>query len=306
MRHRLSWGLASLMLVGWLGIGCGSQESSPPVEPPPPANQPPVLSGNPGASSSGATDSGHVQLSVSVTDPDNDPLTFSWTQEPASPAGSFSSDSIANPVWTAPSVMENTPFTLRVTVSDGKGGSVSGSVMAVALSSNPEASEPANSVTVQGCTFSADAVQTDQLPPVYDYIVTRHASSTCPYGDAIINLGTTYLPGVSIVSNALGIAVAYTVKNTPSGSSPLSVGIQQLAPDTLSRVRSAGLSCGPTYYSVDFSKLSILDGTTLQVDGTKGCVIHSYGASETGSGSHFHAYFPDFFTTTTPPTIVAY
>ena len=65
------------------------------------------------------------------------------------------------------------------------------------------------------------------------------------------------------------------------------------------------LSCGPSYYSVYFNDLFITGGgTTLQVDGTKGCVI--YGGGETGSGSNYHAYYADFFTTTNPPSIVAY
>ncbi len=161
------------------------------------------------------------------------------------------------------------------------------------------------SATWQGCTFTVAAVaRAGMLPPYYDYVVTRQSSLTCPYGSASTTVASSYTSDVAITGNSLGIAVAFTTKNTPSGSSPISVGIRQIAPDTLGTVRSSGLSCGPSYYSVYLSNLFIPDGTTLQVDGTKGCVI--YGGGETGSGSNYHAYYSDFFTTTNPPTIVAY
>jgi hypothetical protein len=82
------------------------------------------------------------------------------------------------------------------------------------------------------------------------------------------------------------------------------VGIRQIAPDTLSTVRQGGLTCGPTIYSVHFSNLFMPDGTTVQIDGSKGCTL--YGGSETGSGSNYHASYAHFFTTQDPPTVVAY
>lgn len=161
------------------------------------------------------------------------------------------------------------------------------------------------SASSQGCTFTVAAVQRPgMLPPYYDYVVTRQAALTCPFGAGSATVASSYTSSVGITGNSLGIAVAFTTKNTPSGSSPVSVGIRQLAPDTLNPLRSAGLSCGPSSYSVYLSDLFITAGTTLQVDGTKGCVI--YGGGETGSGSNFHAYYANFFTTSAPPSITAY
>ncbi|MFL5347700.1 MAG: Ig-like domain-containing protein [Hyalangium sp.] len=272
------------------------------VAPTPPANRPPVFTAGPSAQSGTVRSQQFVGVSASASDEDGDTLTYAWTQEPASPAGTFNNASSSNTLWTAPQVTEDTRFVLHVTVSDGKGGSVSGSVQIIVLA---PVYGPKTSVTAQGCTFTVDAVpQAGKLPPFYDYVVTRQASSSCPYGAATTTVSSSYTSDVAITGNTLGIAVAYTQKGTPSGSAAVSVGIVQLAPDTLSTVKRTGLSCGPTLGNVYFSNLFIPDGTTLQVDGTKGCVI--YGGGETGSGSNYHASYADFFTATNPPSIVAY
>lgn len=99
------------------------------VDPPVPQNQPPVLTAGPSASAATINSQQSVSLSVSASDPDSDPLSYSWVQTlPASPTGSFNSSTIAAPTWTAPKVTADTSFQFRVTVSDGKGGSVSGTV----------------------------------------------------------------------------------------------------------------------------------------------------------------------------------
>ncbi len=157
-----------------------------------------------------------------------------------------------------------------------------------------------------GCTFTIAAqARPGVFPPIYDYVVTRQASGSCPFGaSASTTVGSSYNSSSAITGNDLGIAVAYTVKNTASGSSPTSVYVKQIAPDTLSTVRSSMLTCGPSIYNVYFSNLFMPDGTTVQVDGTKGCTL--YGLTESGSGSNYHAYYYNFFTTTNPPTVVAY
>ncbi len=67
-------------------------------------------------------------LSVTADDPDGDSLGYAWTQtSPATPQGTFSMRTIRNPTWTAPAVAANTMFTFDVTVTDGQGGSATGS-----------------------------------------------------------------------------------------------------------------------------------------------------------------------------------
>ncbi|MCY1076347.1 Ig-like domain-containing protein [Archangium lansingense] len=67
-------------------------------------------------------------LSVTATDPDGDTLTYSWTQSPFAPLGTFAEGTNSTPSWTAPLLSRDTTFLLKVTVSDGKGGSAQGTV----------------------------------------------------------------------------------------------------------------------------------------------------------------------------------
>ena len=65
---------------------------------------------------------GKVRLEATATDPDGDPLTYAWS----APAGSFSGANEAVARWTAPA--EPGRVTIRVEVSDGRGGSASAAV----------------------------------------------------------------------------------------------------------------------------------------------------------------------------------
>jgi hypothetical protein len=163
------------------------------------------------------------------------------------------------------------------------------------------------SAVSQGCTFTLSSKQrAGTLPPQYDVIVTREASSTCAWGSGSVVLGTTYnSPTLSLAANGLGVAASFTYKGSPSGSAAIFLYLRHLAPDTLSIVRSTSIGAmNPSYagyvYSGDLSILA--DGTTLEVRGTKSGTI----PGETGSGSNYVATYPHFFTSTTPPTIVAY
>ncbi len=69
-----------------------------------------------------------ASLAVTATDPDGDTLTYSWTQSPFAPLGMFAEGGNATPSWTAPFISRDTTFLLKVTVSDGRGGSTQGTV----------------------------------------------------------------------------------------------------------------------------------------------------------------------------------
>lgn len=177
---------------------------------------------------------------------------------------------------------------------------------ALAESAPPPRLTSVTSGVSQGCSFSVSAQQRSGFPPQYDIVVTRAASSTCPWGAGSTVVGSTYnSPALSLVANDLGVAVSFTVKSTPSGSAAIFLYLDDLAPDTLGIVRSTALgarnsSFAGYVYSGDLTILT--DGTTLEVRGTKSGVI----PGETGSGSNYVATFPDFFTSTTAPSVVAY
>ena len=84
---------------------------------------------------------GNTSLEVSASDPDGDALSYAWTQTPATPAGAFSGGSGASRTWTAPLLSTNTTFTLKVTVTDARGGSVEQSV-AVVVANVPGLNRP--------------------------------------------------------------------------------------------------------------------------------------------------------------------
>lgn len=67
-------------------------------------------------------------LTVTASDVDGDALTYSWSQVPFAPAGTWSEDTGSVRTWTAPLLSSNTSFTLKVTVTDGKGGSAQATV----------------------------------------------------------------------------------------------------------------------------------------------------------------------------------
>ncbi|WP_375759684.1 hypothetical protein [Corallococcus exercitus] len=158
--------------------------------------------------------------------------------------------------------------------------------------------------TSQGCTFTVSYVQRVQVPPIFDIRLAREASETCPWSASTVTVGYSNANPptmVSLAANELGVAVGYTYRT--GGPSPMAVAIKHVAPDTLSVVRSAGLtpvSMGTYIYSANLGIGP--DGTTLIATGTKNVAI----AGETGAGNRYVAVFPDFFTSTLAPTIVAY
>jgi hypothetical protein len=160
----------------------------------------------------------------------------------------------------------------------------------------------------QGCTFSItyQLTSSSSHPPLFEPVITRQASSTCPWPSASVVLAGSYSdPDLSIAANDLGVAVGYTYKYSPSGSSGAHLELLHLTPDTLSVVRSTTLLAHQDFRisTIHRAELSFLaDGTTLQVQGTKNGTI----PFESGSGSNYIATYPAFFTSTTEPTVVAY
>ena len=99
------------------------------VAPPVPHEQPADADGPHGELPPRSTPSSPPASRSPPSDPDSDPITYAWTQEPTTPAGTFSNTTVANPTWTAPRTSADTQFQLRVTVSDGKGGTATNTAL---------------------------------------------------------------------------------------------------------------------------------------------------------------------------------
>ncbi|RYZ33594.1 MAG: hypothetical protein EOO71_41565, partial [Myxococcaceae bacterium] len=118
-----------------------------------------------------------------------------------------------------------------------------------------------------------------------------------------VGSSTGTAPTLSLAANDLGVAVGYTYKTSVSGSAPRSLGLKHLAPNTLATVRSTGLAIPLGSGSVNSGDLAIAaDGTTLTVSGTKSGTL----SGQTGSGNNYVATYPNFFTSTTSPSIAAF
>ena len=117
-------GRACLSLVVSLLVGCGGGGGGNPGGGGP-TNHSPTITSAFTPTPSLVDPGGVVQLSVGASDADGDALSYAWSQVPAAPAGTFSAQA-ASTTWTAPTVTSGTSFQLRVSVSDGRGGSVAG------------------------------------------------------------------------------------------------------------------------------------------------------------------------------------
>jgi hypothetical protein len=173
-----------LLSLGW--IGCDLFDTDPPD---PSTNHAPTLSqvtATPASLDEGAS----TTLAVTATDPDGDTLTYTWTQTPAAPAGTFGQETGASRTWTAPAVPANTTFTLHVTVSDGKEGTAEGTVD-VAVTNVP---------TVNRAP-TVDATITAPTSAIAGDTVNLSIGATDPDGDTLTYSWTVSPAGAGTLTN---------------------------------------------------------------------------------------------------------
>jgi alpha-tubulin suppressor-like RCC1 family protein len=91
-----------------------------------PNNHPPTITTAAAATPNPVTLPAGTTVSVAASDPDSDPLTYSWTQVTGPGAATFAAPSAASSGVTFSGAGE---YLLQVTVTDGRGGSVSSSVL---------------------------------------------------------------------------------------------------------------------------------------------------------------------------------
>ncbi len=234
------------------------------VAPPVANNKPPVLTSGPSASATTTNEQQSITLSVSASDADGDPLTYLWTQTaPANPVGTFSSTSVANPTWTAPNVTADGTYTLQVTVSDGRGGSVQGIInISVRKVNQP----PTVAATITGSssllagdtgTFSISASDPDGDPLTYSWAQTTPATqgiwvssttgSSAQWYSPVVSAQTSFTLSVS-VTDGQSTPVVRTI-TVPVSVPHYSADIQSIwdtVPCTGCHGSSGGLNLGQT------------------------------------------------------------
>jgi hypothetical protein len=122
-----------------------------------------------------------TSFSVEATDPDGDALTYAWSQSPFSPLGTFIEGNSAHLSWTAPLLSSDTSFQLKVTVTDGRGGTAQGTaavkvVNVPALNRLPSLEEihlePEGLVAGKGVPLFIGASDPDGDPLTYSWKTT--------------------------------------------------------------------------------------------------------------------------------------
>lgn len=161
---------------------------------------------------------------------------------------------------------------------------------------------PAVRLTLGECTFTVSSVpRRSARMPLYEVVLERLAQG-CPWGPARRVLGSSYAPPVlRLVGNELGLAVAYTHTDRPSGSAPTRLAVGHLSPVSLEVIRRVDLCAhnGPLPGHVHLEALSLPVLRRLVVAGLK----EGSFPGESLPGEHFIATFEDFFTSLTPPVL---
>ncbi len=101
---------------------------------PPPPNQDPIASAGPDQTVDGGD--GVVLTGAASTDPDSDPLTYTWAQT-SGPNVSLTGATTVSPTFTAPTLSDDVVLTFLLTVSDGRGGLSTDSVSVTVIAPPP-------------------------------------------------------------------------------------------------------------------------------------------------------------------------
>jgi Bacterial Ig domain len=164
--------LASMLLI----TGFGACASPAPPPPPTPTNQPPFIDSITSDQPEVAT-STEAHLVAVAGDPDGDILTYQWSADSGTINGEGSTIT-----WSAPAISDN--YTIKLTVSDGKGGTATASTTIAAID------KPNHPPIVNGLTI-------DGAPPLNENTCrawitkTIHVNAEDPDGDPLTYLWRT-------------------------------------------------------------------------------------------------------------------
>jgi len=164
---------------------------------------------------------------------------------------------------------------------------------------------PLVTATSQGCPFTLSYSTRAGFPPTYDVVLTRGTASSCPWPAASVTIAnSTQIPALELVGNSQGVAAAYLIKSSFSGSSPVRAEVQGITPDTLQTVRTSGAAVYLGTSSI-YSAIPSFEGngTTLFLKGTKGGPL---SPSEPAGYGYYLQVYRNFFTSTEAPTTAVY
>jgi hypothetical protein len=120
-RGSLIVAVAVLAVAGILAVACAAPPPTPPPPPPPPVpNESPVIS-KVAASPAAVISGDSTTITATAADPDDDPITYSWSASEGTITGTGS-----QVTWTSPN--KSGDFKIDVTVKDNRGGQTTGSV----------------------------------------------------------------------------------------------------------------------------------------------------------------------------------
>lgn len=119
-----------------------------------PANRSPQIVSGPTATPATINSTQSSQISVTATDPDADSLTYSWNSTGGTLTGNGTTVT-----FQSPAVNSQTVYTITVTVSDGRGGTVQGSTTVTVAPTNLSTSNLASLATVQVSTENINSGQ---------------------------------------------------------------------------------------------------------------------------------------------------
>jgi len=209
----------------------GNTASSAPIAFSVGANLPPVISAV-GANPTTVNEGQSTSLSVTASDPREDPLTYTWSQvSPPAPTGTFTNGDTAAATWKAPLLSATTTFTLRVVVSDGKGGTAQRTVdlqVANVATANRapvvDAAITAPAAVLAGDTaaLSIGATDPDGDPLTFTWRTNPAGSGTFTNGDTNaagwlsgeVAADTSYTLQVTVSDGVASVTRSVTVKAT--------------------------------------------------------------------------------------------
>ena len=198
------------------------------------ANTPPRIDSGPVADATEITAGQTAKLSVTASDSDGDVLTYNWSV----PSGQGNIEGSGNSVvYAPPAVSQTETFTVTVKITDGKGGTVSGSVaITVNPSENPSDNSGSHTFSPVADTFvdanrpsnnygSSAAIEVDGTPDKIVYIRFNVTNLTGTVASAKLVLDCTnksiFGGDINLISNNSWGEKSVTYKTKPAIDGPV-------------------------------------------------------------------------------------